>query len=103
MACSDFSSYTEFIRNGQFMDAIICPYADQMGMMVFAMLVYGAISTSLYIYTGSIIIPLVLAILIGAIVMIELPAIAANIAVLAAVVVIAVGVYLLYRRAEGAL
>lgn len=103
MACGDYATYNDFLRNGQFMDAIICPYADQMGMMVFAMLVYGAISLSLYIYTGSIIIPLVLAILIGGIVLIELPAIAVNLAVLVAVVALAVGVYLLYRRAEGAI
>lgn len=103
MACTDYTSYGDFLIEGQFLDAIICPYQEQMGFLVFAMMVYLAIAASLYIYTGGITIPLVVSILVGAVVVVNLPSVAVQFAVIVAVLIISVGVYLLVRRAEGAI
>lgn len=102
MACTDYTSYGDFLVNGQFMDAIICPFSDQLGFLVFSMMVYVAIAASLYIYTGGVTVPLIVSILVGAIVIVNLPSIAVKLAVIVALLVVTIGVYLLVRRAEGA-
>lgn len=103
MACTDYTAYGDFLINGQFLDAIICPYQEQMGFMVFALMVYVAIGGALYIYTESIVIPLAISIFGGAVVITNLPSVAVQTAVIVTVLVIAIGVYLLVRRAEGAI
>lgn len=50
----------ELITEFEFIRAFTCTYADVVGLLVLGMIVYGAVSLSIYIRTGSVIIPLVL-------------------------------------------
>jgi len=58
MACGDYGTYWEYIANWQFYDAIYCMYGNEVGFLLFPLLVYGALATGLYIFAGSLIMPL---------------------------------------------
>jgi len=66
MACSDYASWSEFIAQGQFFDALICPFVDSMGVALAGLMVFGTIGLALYIYSGGIELPLVVGIIAGA-------------------------------------
>lgn len=78
MACTDFNSYKEFVVNGQFFDAVWCPFGDVMGGIVFALLFFAPLGISLYIFSGSIILPFVLFLILGSVVVVQLPGLAAT-------------------------
>lgn len=70
-ASKDFGDYmTEF----QFIKAPVCTFADPAGFLVVGLLVWGAISLSIYIRTDSVMIPTVLLLLTGGAVMSQLAA-----------------------------
>lgn len=78
MACSDYSTYKEMLVNGAFFDGIWCPFGDVMGGIVFALLFFAPLGISLYIFSGSIILPFVLFLILGAVVVVQLPGLAAT-------------------------
>lgn len=88
MACGDFNSYWKFLVEGQMFDAIYCPYGDLLGGTVFALLFFAPISMALYIYSGSIILPFVLAVILGAVIVVQLPGAAVSLAAALALLVI---------------
>lgn len=100
MACTDYDTYWEFMINWQFYDAIYCLYGDHVGYLLFPFLVYGALATSLYIYAGSLIMPLVLTIILGGVVVVQLPP--GPIRFIAVIVLFGVALagYLLVQRIE---
>lgn len=100
MSCNDYSSYAEFWTNFQPMDGVICPFADLLGMSVFALFAVGAVGTAFYVYTDSISLPAVLVIIIGSVVLVELPAGAINLTVLAILGAVSAAVYLFYQRIQ---
>lgn len=59
MSCDGREGW-ELLTDFDFIDAVTCTYADTVGMLVLGMLVFGAVSLSIYIRTGSVIIPFVL-------------------------------------------
>lgn len=63
MGCSDYTSYGDFLVNGQFFDAITCVYADTVGMAVAALFVFLTLEVGLYIYSDSVILPTVVGII----------------------------------------
>lgn len=63
--CSRGRSFDERMLSFDFVEAITCQYADPLGMGLFAMIVYTGISGSIYIRTGSTILPLGLLLLGG--------------------------------------
>lgn len=63
--CPTETTITEHVTNFEFIEAIVCPYADVAGLLVVGLLVYGAIAGSIYIRTGSAIIPFGLLLLTG--------------------------------------
>ena len=79
MACGDYSTLSEYWAQGQFFDGVTCPYAQSMPPELFALLVFAPIGLGLYIASGSVALPLVVGIIIGAAVIVQLPAVAANI------------------------
>jgi hypothetical protein len=101
MACSDYSVYREFWYNGQFLDAAYCPFADLMGPLLVGLLFFGAIGLSLYIASGSATVPLTLAIILAAVVFVEVPAGAVQIGAIAVILVLGVAGYLMVQRLEG--
>jgi len=70
-------------------------------LLVLTMMIYGAISFALFISTGSLAIPSVLAILFAGIIFAALPATAVNLALAALLLVLAVGGLLLNSRIGG--
>jgi hypothetical protein len=79
--------------DGAFFDAIVCPYADVMGVAVFAMAVYGALGIALYIYSGNAVLPLVLTLILGGVVVTQLPGPAVQLVGVVALLLIAAGGY----------
>lgn len=90
MACGDYTEYWEFLTNGQFFDAIYCPYGDLLGGVVLALLFFAPSAMALYIYSGSIILPFVLFLILGSVVIVQLPGAATTIVGAVALLVIAI-------------
>lgn len=101
MACSDFSVYKEFWYAGQFFDAVYCPFGDQLGGLLFGLLVFGAIGLSLYIVSGGATVPLTLAVILSTVIFVELPASAVQVGAIAIVLGIGIAGYLMVQRLEG--
>jgi hypothetical protein len=57
----------------QIMDAMFSVYQDSMGGAVFGLLVWGGTATTLYVRQESIILPLVLTLILGGIVITQVP------------------------------
>lgn len=101
MQCSRFvaeGNYTDALANGSFMDALTCPPINQMGPQVLPLMVFGTLGLALYVYTESLIVPLVLAVIIGAVFMSSLSGAPVGIAVLVLVMVLTLAVWLVYAR-----
>lgn len=59
----------EHLLNFEFIKAFTCTYANVAGLLVVGVLVYGAVASSIYIRTGSVVIPAILVLLTGGAVM----------------------------------
>lgn len=82
--CDPSMTGFEYLLNFEFIKALTCTYANPIGFLVVGLLVYGGISLSIYIRTGSIIIPFVLLLLTGGVVMQQVAGVAVAIATLVA-------------------
>jgi len=103
MACSDHNGdFLEAMMQEQFRDAILCPYQENIGGALFAMIIYGAITSHIYIRTESVLIPLVLSILVGGIALTQIPSEGAALITFALLVFGGVVPVLLIRRLIGA-
>jgi len=71
--CDTSMAGIDYVRDFAFLKAIACTYASIAGLAVVGLFVYGAVSLSIYIRTGSTLIPMVLLLLTGGAV---LPAVA---------------------------
>lgn len=96
--CAGGASSVEYLTNFEFIKALTCSYADAMGFLAFALVVYGAIALSIYIRTDSITIPVVLLLVLGGAIMPQLAAPAAPLAVLGLLLAGAGGLTLLYVK-----
>ncbi len=96
--CSASTTGFEYLLQFEFIKAVTCTYANAAGLLVTGLLVYGSISLSIYIRTGSVIIPFVLLLLTGGAVMSQVAGVATAVATL---VLLATGAgtltYLYYR------
>lgn len=98
MACSDYTDYGDALADGAFFDAIYCTFGDQLGGVMFALMVFGALILALYIHSGSIELPLVVTVILGAVVVTQLPGVAVQVVAVTLVVGMAVfGMYLILR------
>lgn len=57
------------LLNFEFIKAFTCTYANAAGLLMVGALVYGAVASSIYIRTGSVVIPTILILLTGGAVM----------------------------------
>lgn len=55
----------EYLTDFEFIKAFTCTYADQLGFFITFMFVYSGVALSIFIHTGSMIIPLLLLLLVG--------------------------------------
>lgn len=63
--CDPSVSGWEMLVDFKFIEAFACTYANTVGMLVLGLLVFGAVTLSIYIRTGSAVIPFVLVMLTG--------------------------------------
>jgi hypothetical protein len=96
--CSAGLKGYEYLTDFEFIKAFTCTFADSMGLLVFGMLVYGGVSLSIYIRTGSAMIPLVLLLLTGGVVMSQVAAPVVGVATILLLVMGAGILTILYRR-----
>ncbi len=68
MVCNG-SSGIDYLLDFEFIKAVTCPYADAAGLTVVGLIVFGAIASSIYIRTGSMMLPFGLVMLTGGAVM----------------------------------
>jgi len=72
MACTDYPTYWQFLANFQFYDAFYCFFGEQVGFFLAPLIIFGALGVSYYIFSGFIMV-LVLMIILGGVVIVQLP------------------------------
>lgn len=100
MPCGDFPLYRQFWYEGQFLDAVYCPFADQLGVVVVGLMVFGALGIGMYISSGTPTVPITVAIILAAVVFVQLPAGAVQFAGIAIVFALGVIGYLIVQRLD---
>lgn len=101
MACGDYSAYHEFITNGQFIDAALCPYADPIGETLVLGMVFGSLMIGFAIFSRSVKPLVILAVFGGAMFYSQLPAPAQQFGAIVIILMTTIAGYALWRRAEG--
>lgn len=101
MACGDYSNYYEFLANGQFIDAALCPLADPMGETLLLGIVFGALAIGFAIFARSAKPIVILAIFGSTLIISRLPASAQQFAGIVILLMITLSGYVIWRRAEG--
>lgn len=88
-------SLADALADGKFFDAMVCPHSELMGLVVFGLLVYGAIGGALYLYSGNAMLPISLTIILGSVVVTQLPGPAVQVVGVFLLLLIAAGGYFL--------
>lgn len=99
MACGDYEYFVDAIKQEAFRDALLCPYQESMTGVVFAMIAYGTITTSLYIRTRSVLLPTVLTVVIGGITVTQIAAPAVALFTVVLLFIVGLAPVALIRRA----
>lgn len=93
----------DLLVSGEFFQGIVCTFSEPLGLALFAGIVYGAIGLSLYIFSGSAILPLTLTIVLGGVVVVQLPGpMVQFVGVVALLLLAAAGYYLVTSRGPAA-
>lgn len=74
--CSAGKTGTEYMLDWQFIEAVSCAYIGSANMAVVALLVFAPIAFSIYMRTGSVMIPVGLVFMTGGVIMAVVPGIA---------------------------
>lgn len=72
--CSGGMDFQDRLNEWLFTEAFTCEYAEPMGFLTFGMIFYGGILSSIYLTTGSIVMPAVLLLVVGGAVIAQLAA-----------------------------
>lgn len=96
--CDASKSFADYLTAYEFVKAFTCQYANTTGFVVLGLVVYTAISSSIYIRTGSFIIPLGLLMMLGGAALTQMASVALPVAVLLILVVPAGVMAFLYAR-----
>ena len=98
--CGEYSSLWEFFVEGAFVDGWLCAMTggDATTALLLFGLIFGGIELSLFVSTGSIVLPSVLAILLGGVMFGLLPATLVNLALIAVLLLLgALGLLIAFR------
>lgn len=96
--CDSGATFAEYLRDFEFVKAFTCQYANTVGFATLGLVVYGAVASSIYIQTDSMILPFGLFLMIGGAALSQMAAVAVPIAVLLALVLPAAVTTYLYVR-----
>lgn len=82
ISCEDYDTLREIFMDGYFVRGWDCTMTggDPATQLMFASIVFGGVGLSLFVTTGSLVIPAVLAILFGSVILTLMPATFANLA-----------------------
>jgi hypothetical protein len=85
VTCGEYETLREFFVNGYFVRGWDCAMTggDVTVQLMFASVIFGGVGLSLFVTTGSLVIPSILAILFGGVILSLMPATFANIALVA--------------------
>jgi hypothetical protein len=100
VSCGDYSSLWEFFVEGHIIKGWSCTMTggEATAQLLFASVIFGGVGLSLFVTTGSVVIPSVLAILFGSVVLALMPATFANIALVATLLLLGgLGLLIAYR------
>jgi hypothetical protein len=98
--CSQYSTLREFFINGQFVDGWNCTMTggDPAAQLLFSAVIFSGVGLSLFVTTGSLVIPSILAILFGSVILSLMPATFANIALVATLLLLGgLGLLVVFR------
>lgn len=98
MACSDYAQLIDAWTSYAWWDGIVCFYQPQLGASVIAFVFFGVTAMTLYMSTGSIIVPTVIGIVAGGVIFALLPALGIEAALVVIILVSSVAMYLLAKR-----
>lgn len=104
MACTDFNDpfdfWTAFNGTAPF-DAIYCPLLDSLGDgALIALFVFGPLMAMYYIHNDSPVVPIVLGVMLGSVIVAELPATVVNLFTVILVLVAPAAVLFMIHRAR---
>lgn len=100
VTCSDYPTLWEFFTQGHFIRGWDCAMTggDAATQLMFASVIFGGVGLGLFITTGSVVMPAVLAILLGGAILTLLPATLVNLALVAVLLLLgALGLLIAYR------
>lgn len=100
MPCSDYSNYYEFLVEGQIFDAIYCPFGDVLGGALFALIFFGGIILATYVYSDSVALPLSLTVILGSVVVVQLPSAAVQLIAATLLLGLTASGYILIQRSS---
>jgi len=85
VTCAEYDSLWQFFINGHIVRGWDCTMTggDVAAQLMFASVIFGGVGLALFITTGSLVMPAVLAILVGSVIFALLPATLTNIALVA--------------------
>ena len=87
--------------DGEFIHAFVCTYApDPASQAFFALVMFGGIGLGLFIYSGSIVLPAVLGIMLAGAIFVFLPPSVTNLALVVGLLTISIGGIYLVRRLD---
>lgn len=86
--------------DGQYVDAIICPYDAQIGTLTVGMLIFGGVMTALYIRTQSFVLPLVVSVLGGTVAVSRLPSMYQQVVGMSLLFGFTIAAYFIYVRVQ---
>lgn len=98
--CAEFDTLREFFLEGYFVRGWDCAMTggETTVQLMFASIIFGGVGLSLFVTTGSIVIPSVLGILFGGVVLTLMPATFANLALVALILLLSgLGLLIAFR------
>lgn len=100
MACGQYPKHPiEYWLDWQFVDGVTCYYGDQIGVSVFMLVFFLGTFLGLYQASGSVMLPVVVLIVLAPVVVVLLPAIGVQFAVVILILMLAVAGFWLYQSA----
>lgn len=100
MPCSDYNTYWEFLYNFQFYDAVYCLFTGEVGLYLAPLIIFGSLGVAFYMYADSLIMPLVLSMILGGVIVVQLPPGPVRLIGVTVLFGVGFGGYLIVRRLE---
>lgn len=104
MACSDYSDPLQFLTDftgSHPFDAIYCPYFDVVGGPILALFVFGMLLLMYRIHGDSMIVPLVLVMMLGSIIVVQMPGLGVKVFLIGFMLGVPMAVMYIVWRGEG--